>query len=159
MGFISYMTMADPRFGPLAWIFFLAQILGVGAGAYLYFMHTERNPARQNFMRQLGLALMILAGVGVALGALRLLNVPLFNQRFWFWIQAVVELGVGGYIVYYMRTVLPNLEREARMRGTKGGGPRQARAMTGTDQPPSEPRPVATTGRREARRDRKRKSR
>lgn len=154
---MGYLTTAAPQFGPLAWIFFIGQILGVGAGAYLYFMHTERNPARQTFMRQLGIALMILAGVGVALGALRLLNVPVLNQRLWFWIQALVELGVAGYVFYYMRSVLPGLEREARSRGGKPGAPRPPRPIPNGDPAPATPRPVATTGRRDARRDRKRK--
>lgn len=152
MGIFSYLTTPDPAFGPLAWMFFIIQILGVGAGAYLYFRHTERNPARQTFVRQLGIALMILGGVGVLIGALRLLNVPVFNQRIWFWIQAVVEAGVVIYVVYYMRSVLPGLERAAATRG------RGARAVA-ADTAPEASRPIATTGRREARRERKRKSR
>lgn len=157
MGFFSYLTTAAPQFGPLAWIFFIGQILGVGAGAYLYFMHSERNPARQTFMRQLGIALMILGGVGVLLGALRLLNVPVMNQRFWFYIQALIELGVAGYVIYYMRSVLPGLERDARSRAGKPGAPRPPRAIPNGDPAHATPRPVATTTRREARRDRKRK--
>lgn len=156
MGFLSYLTTAAPQFGPLAWLFFIGQILGLGAGAYLYFMHTERNPARQTFMRQLGIALMILGGVGVLLGALRLLNVPTMNQRLWFWLQALVELGVAGYIFYYMRSILPGRERDARSRGGKPGA---ARAISGGSPAPATPRPVATTSRRDARRDRKRKGR
>ena len=158
MGFFSYMTTAAPVFGPLAWIFFIGQILGVGAGAYLSFMHSERNPARQTFMRQLGLALMILGGVGVALGALRLLNVPVMNQRFWLWIQLLVELGVAGYVFYHMRSVLPGLERAAAgARGGRPGAPRPPKPIPGAAAHAT-PRPVATTSRRGARRDRKRKS-
>lgn len=158
MGFFSYWTTAAPQFGPLAWIFFIVQILGVGAGAYLYFAHTERNPARQTFLRQLGITLMILGSVGVVLGVLRMLDVPTMNQRLWFWIQAVVELGVAGYVVYYMRAVLPALERSASARGGKAGSSRAARPVGGANPTPATPRPVATTGRRDARRDRKRKS-
>ncbi|NTU80622.1 MAG: hypothetical protein HGA45_14805 [Chloroflexales bacterium] len=155
MGFFSYLTTAAPQFGPLAWIFFLLQILGGGGGAYLYFMHTERNPARHAFFRQLGIALMILGGVGVLIGILRLLNVPTLNQRLWFWIQAVVELGVAGYVFYYMRSVLPGLERSAVSRGGKPGA---SRPVGGGNPAPATPRPTATTGRRDARRDRKRKA-
>lgn len=151
---LSYLTTAAPQFGPLAWVFFIAQILGVAGGAYLYFMHTERNPARQTFMRQLGVALMILAGVGVLLGALRLLNVPVLNQRLWFWVQGIIELGVAGYVIYYMRSVLPTLERNAR---SGKPSPRAARAFPNGDPAPATPRPVSTTSRREARRERKRK--
>lgn len=158
MDLLSYLTTAAPTFGPLAWVFFIAQILAVGAGAYLNFMHTERNPARQIFLRQLGIAMMILGGVGVLLGVLRLLNVPVMNQRLWFWLQLVVELGVAGYVFYYMRNVLPGLEKAAAGRGGRSGASlRPARAMP-ADAAPATPRPVATTSRREARRDRKRKS-
>lgn len=157
MGVLSYLTTAAPTFGPLAWLFFIAQILGVGAGAYLYFMHTERNPARQTFMRQLGLALMILGGVGALMGSLRLVNVPVLNQRLWFWIQALIELGVAGYVFYYMRSVLPGLEKAASRPG-RPGVPRPPRGIP-SDTAPATPRPVATTGRRDARRDRKRKGR
>jgi hypothetical protein len=157
MGFLSYLTTAAPTFGPLAWLFFIGQILGVGAGAYLYWVHTERNGARLTFMRQLGVALMILGGVGVLLGVLRLLNVPFFNQRLLFWIQLLVELGVAGYVYYYMRSVLPGLEKSALAKGRQGGAPRPPRAVP-ADAAPATPRPVATTSRRDARRDRKRKS-
>lgn len=159
MGLISYLTTAAAQFGPLAWIFFIGQILGIGAGAYLVFMHTERNQARQTFMRQLGIALMTLGGVGVLLGALRLLNVPLLNRRLWLWVQALLELGIAGYIIYYMRQVLPNLERDARTRGTKGSTARTTRPSTSGEPTPVNERAVATTGRRSARRERKRKSR
>jgi Ni/Fe-hydrogenase subunit HybB-like protein len=152
----SYLTTAAPQLGPLAWVFFIAQILGVAAGAYLFFLHTERNAARQAFMRQLAIALMILGGVGILLAALRMLNVPYINTPLWFWIQAVIELGVAGYIVYYVRSVLPALERDARARGAKAS-PRAARAFPNGDPTPATPRPVATTGRRDARRERKRK--
>lgn len=155
MGFVTYLTTASPQFGPLAWLFFIAQILGVAAGAYLVFVHTERNLARQTFMRQFGMALMIIGGVGVLLGVLRLLNVPVLNQRLWFWVELLVELGVAGYVVYYMRSVLPNLERaQAGRRPTRSASGRNL-----SDPAPATPRPVATTSRREARRDRKRKGR
>jgi hypothetical protein len=159
MGLISYLTTAAAQFGPLAWIFFIGQILGIGAGAYLVFMHTERNPARQTFMRQLGIALMTLGGVGVLLGALRLLNVPFLNQRLWLWVQALLELGVAGYIIYYTRQVLPNLERDARARGAKSSTTSASRPSNSGEATPVVERPVATTGRRGARRERKRKSR
>lgn len=158
MGFISYLTTAAPQFGALAWTFFIAQILGVGAGAYLTFMHSERNLARQTFMRQLGVALMILGGVGVLLGAVRMLNVPVLNQRLWFWIQALIELGVAGYVFFYMSRVLPGLAKAAAGRGGRSNVPRPPRGIP-SDTAPATPRPVATTGRRDARRDRKRKAR
>lgn len=155
---LSYLTTPAPEFGTLAWGFFIGQILGVAAGAYLSFWHTERNPARQTFLRQLGYALMILGGIGVLFGALRLLNMPTLNTPLWFWVQAVVELAVAIYVIYYMRTVLPNLEREARARGIKAPATgRSGRSQSNGATEPAPPRPVATTSRRDARRERKRK--
>lgn len=157
MEFLTSLTTPAPTLGSLAWTFFILQILGVAAGAYLRFMHTERNSARQMFMHQLGIALMIVFGAGVISGALRMFNVPIANQPIWFYVQAVVELGVAGYIFYYMRSVLPGLEKAQA--GRARPGQRQPARSLGTEPAtPPEPRPVATTGRREARRDKKRKN-
>jgi hypothetical protein len=157
MGFLTYLTTAAPVFGPLAWVFFMGQILAVGAGAYLLLMHTERNPARHTFMRQLAVALLILGGVGVLLGALRLLNLPVLNQHLWFWIQLLVELGVGAYVLYRYLRVLPGLERASA--GRARSAPRPGSRSIAGDAVPAPPRPIPTTSRRDARRDRKRKGR
>ncbi|MEF3275045.1 MAG: hypothetical protein K6356_11730 [Chloroflexus sp.] len=152
MGFFEYFVTASPQFGSYAWTFFILQILLVAGGAYFIWLHTERNVAKATFFRQLGIALMIVGGFGVALGVVRMLDVSPFNQRFWFYIQLLVELALSGYIFYYMRNVLPELARNTRIRTPT---PRQAPANA----TPATPRPAPTTGRREARRERKRKQR
>ncbi|WP_298814405.1 hypothetical protein [Chloroflexus sp.] len=152
MGFFEYFVTVSPQFGSYAWTFFILQILLVAGGAYFIWLHTERNVARATFFRQLGIALMIVGGFGVALGVARMLNTPVFNQRFWFYIQFVIELILGGYVVYYWRNVLPELVRNSR---TRALAPRQA----STSVAPATPRPAPTTSRREARRERKRKQR
>ncbi|PDV99353.1 hypothetical protein [Candidatus Chloroploca asiatica] len=160
MGFINYFTTAAPEFGTLGWLFFLGQLLGVGAGAYLRFMYIERHPIRQTFLHQLGLGLMVLGGLGTLLAVLRLLNVPTMNLRIWSWLLFVIQLGAAGYVFYYVRNVLPNLIREARLAGVKPGKTGAPRALSGgAGAVPAEPRPVATTSRRDARRERKRKTR
>ncbi|MEI8307963.1 MAG: hypothetical protein WCF99_12960 [Chloroflexales bacterium] len=150
------MTASSPAagFGTLAWIFFLLQLMGVGAGAYFVYAHTERNPARRTFMHQLGIALLVLGGVGLFAAVLRLVGVPLINQRLWLWILLLVDLATGGYTYYYMRSVLPELEKAQA--GKRPSRPAQVRSVT-TEAAPATPRPVATTGRREARRERKKK--
>lgn len=151
MGFMEYMTESSPAvLGTLAWIFFLLQLVGVAAGAYLVYAHTERNPARRTFMRQLGIALLVLGGAGLLAAVLRLIGVPVISQRLWLWVILLVELLVAGYVAYYMRSVLPNLEKAQ-------AGRRQVRAAP-TEQAVSAPRPAPTTSRRDARRDRKRKN-
>jgi hypothetical protein len=156
MEFLTYLTTSSPLLGPLGWFFFIAQIIGVAVGAYLVFLHTERNAARATFMRQLGIALLIIGGVGVLVGALRMLDVPVLNQHLWFWIQALVEIGIGGYVIYYMRNVLPQLEKQAAGRRTMRA-PSGGRTISTAEAATATPRPVATTGRRDARRDRKRR--
>lgn len=149
MGLMEYLTESSPAvLGTLAWIFFLLQLVGVAAGAYLVYAHTERNLARQAFMRQLGIALLVLGGAGLLAAVLRLFAVPVISQRIWFWVLLLVDLLAAGYVAYYMRSVLPGLEKAQPVR-------RQVRAVA--DQAPPAPRPVATTGRRDARRERKKK--
>jgi hypothetical protein len=158
MEFLTYLTTSSPQLGSFGWSFFIAQILGLAAGAYLVYLHTERNAARATFARQLGITLMIVGAVGVVLGALRMLNVPVLNQHLWFWIQALVELVIAGYVIYYVRNVLPGLEKQAAGRRPTAS-PRGLRNVSANtiETTPRAPRPVATTGRRDARRDRKRK--
>ncbi len=157
MGFIEYMTTSSSGsagFGTLAWIFFLLQLMGVGAGAYFVYAHTERNPARHAFMRQLGIALLVLGGTGLLAAALRLVGVPVISQHLWLWILLLVDLATAGYITYYMRSVLPALEKAQA--GKRVVRPAQARSIA-SEAAPATPRPVATTGRRDARRERKKK--
>ncbi len=158
MGFIEYMTASSPEagFGTLAWIFFLLQLFGVVAGAYFYYAHTERNMVRYTFFRQVGLALLILGGVGLLAAILRLIGVPVISQRLWFWILLLVDLAAVGYITFYVRKILPGLEK-ANVGKRPVRAQQQRAAVANADQPPPTPRPVATTGRREARRERKKK--
>jgi hypothetical protein len=155
-GIVAYLTTAEPTLGSLGWLFFIFQLLGVAAGAYLTFAYTSRNSARYTFMRQLGIALLILCGVGIVLGVLRMLDVPFVNQRLWFWVQAIIQLGVVGYVIYYMRTILPGLEKAAA--GRRPQRPITNNRQIATEPATDTPRPVATTTRREARRDKKRKN-
>jgi len=161
MEFLTYLTTTSAQLGTLGWLFFIAQILGLAAGAYLVFLHSERNAARAAFMRNLGIALLIVGGIGVLVGVLRMLNVPFFNQHLSFWIQAAIELVLAGYVVYYTRSVLPAMEKQAagRRPSRSAPSPRGLRSVSASsiETTPATPRPVPTTGRRDARRDRKRR--
>jgi hypothetical protein len=162
---MSYFIDPSPYFGRLAWTFFTVQILIAAAGAYIAFGYNDRVQFRQTFFRNLGRALLVVGGVGVLIGALRLLNVPILNQRIWFYIQLVLELGLAGYIYYYLRTIFPQELAKAKQSqpqaARRGAAPRsltsQGAGGSGATAP-AEPRPVATTSRGEARRARKRKN-
>lgn len=158
---LTYLTTASPLFGPLAWIFFAIQVLGLAAGVYLRFFRSERDALQRALVEQLGLALLVVGGIGTLLGLLRLGDVGIFSQRYWFYFLLLVELGLAGYIAYYLRVVYPAQRARARTTRTRPAAsrspaPRPLQNGVGASEPE---RPVATTGRRSARRERKRKQR
>ncbi|MCG8350328.1 MAG: hypothetical protein MI924_21390 [Chloroflexales bacterium] len=166
---ITYLTTASPTFGLYAWAFFAFQVIGVGAGLYFAFGRArgEANRIRKNMFSQLGIALLVMGGIGVFLAVLRLANVAVFSQRYWFYLQLLVELGLAIYLVYYIRAVYPRLLERSQAGRARGNARREtARSFAGQtikngSSETVESQSVATTGtgRREARRERKRKSR
>jgi hypothetical protein len=157
----AYLTAVSSSFGPLAWVFFLFQIALLGAGIYIAFIRQVRDSFHRGLFSQLGIALMIAGGIGAILGVLRLFDVGVFNQRYWFYLHLAIELGLAGYIAYYLRVVYPPLAARRPQRGARQSNqaPRTIPQAGHNNLPDAdEPRPVAG-GRRSARRDRKRKNR
>jgi hypothetical protein len=171
---VTYLTTFTTDFGALEWVFFIAQIALVVAGVYLTFLRVEPHAIRRASSHNLGYALLGLGGLGIVLGALRLAPVGLFTMPLWFAITTALEAILAIYAAYYILAILParvaayneaNRSRGARRSagraqpvGTLREPPLQANGTHGTGSF-SEPRPVATTSRRDARRDRKRKTR
>ena len=166
---VTYLTTVTTDFGALEWVFFIAQIALAVAGVYLTFLRAEPHAIRRAVSRNFGYALLGLGALGVILGALRLAPVALFTMPIWFAIAIVLEAIVALYAVYYLLAVLParvaaydqaNRGRGARRNvGRLVGTLREAPLPANGTAQFSDPRPVATTTRRESRRDRKRKSR
>jgi hypothetical protein len=159
---MNYFTDPSPFFGRYAWTFFALQIIVALAGAYMAFSYRDRVQFRETFFRNLGRAFLIVGGVGILIGALRLFNVPVLNQRLWFYVQLVIELGLAGYIYYYLRNIYPQQLAQARQapkRGTPGRQLASQSAGNATSATPPAPRPEPITRRGEARRERKRKGR
>jgi len=177
----NYFLMNEPGFGRISWLLLFSWLILLGAGAYLYSMWQERNPVRQRFFRQLGLGLAVLSAVGILLLAFKAFGVPVASWRLWTYLVGLATLFFAGWSAWFYTSRLPQLlgatnrvgagarrqpaqqGRGARTYGKSGGGARTygtngSRPAT-TAQTPPPPRPVATTGRREARRDKKRKSR
>ena len=164
---VTYLTTFDPSFGALEWVFFVAQIALAVAGLYLAFLRVEPHAVRRAASRNFGYALLGVGVVGMLLGALRLAPVEIFTMPVWFTIVTVIEAVLAGYALYYILSVLPG--RVAAYDETSRG--KSARRSVARPQPAlqtnganvtasfGEPRPAATTTRREARRDRKRRSR
>lgn len=168
----TYLATATNQFGPFAWIFFVLQIAAALGGLYILYVRTDSNAVRRALWRQLGIGLLVVGGVGVVLGVLRLANVPVFNQRYWFYIEMLLEIIFAAYVIYYARTTYPRLIAASQpTRGNRPDSVRRANASaaptrsasnqqtSNTTSVPSMPRPMATTARREARRSRKRRSR
>jgi hypothetical protein len=160
-------------FGPLEWAFFILQVAGVAAGIYLAFLRKDNNRVRRGLLQKLGYALMALGGVGVLLGLLRLNQVAVFNQRYWFLLAGIADVILAGYVAYYSRAVYPR--QLAQSHTSRGKASRQAPARvpaassssssssasssagTNGHESSQEPEPVTRGGRREARQRRKRK--
>lgn len=164
---VTYLTTFDPSFGALEWVFFVAQFALAVAGLYLAFLRVEPHAIRRAAARNFGYALLGVGVLGIVLGALRLAPVEIFTMPIWFTIVTVIEAVLAGYALYYVLSVLPGrvaaYDETTRGKGTRRSVARpqpalQANGANGTAAF-GEPRPVATTSRREARRDRKRKSR
>lgn len=160
---VNYFFSVPTGFGPRGWIGLLIWLAALGAGAYLYSMWQERNPVRARFVRQLGLGLSVVGAIGVLLLALKAFRLPIVSYPAWSYLWALVTVAYLAWAGWFYLNRLPRLlAASARpARGTAHG----ARTYTtngsrsAQPRPPTPPRPVATTGRREARRDKKRKGR
>ncbi len=169
----DYLSDSTTQLGTLAWIFFLLQIAVIGAGVYFQFLHQERKALRKTLLQRLGIALLVLGGVGVLLTVLRVSNVALFTQRYWLYLMLLGEAAFGGYVFYYAKKVYPSqVAASVASRGkkstrkaaptTKAPAPVQERNGAAThDHDDEETHAVeeAPRSRREARRKRKRKQR
>jgi hypothetical protein len=165
----NYFLSQGPGFGPLSWLSLLAWSLLLAAGLYLYRSWRERNPVRARFMRQLGLVLSILSGTGIALLALKGLRIPVLSFRIWSYLVALATIGCAVWAAVMYQRISQLVAASGRTPATtrrivpqpgRGARTYSANGTTGAEtRPIPTPRPVATTGRREARRDKKRKSR
>ncbi len=164
----EYFLRDNPGFGNLSWLLMAGWLIGLGAGAYLYSVWQERNPVRARFFRQLGLGLSIVSALGILLLALKAIGVPYLEWRLWSYLAALATLAFGGWAFWFYRTRYPRLMAATRAApgtvrraGARSGHGAKTYAANGSvaAQSTPTPRPVATTGRREARREKKRRSR
>jgi hypothetical protein len=166
----AYLTAPSPQLGLFAWLFFALQLAALLGGLYIIFLRDDTHAARQAVWRQLGIALAVLGGVGLLLAVLRLANLPVFNQRYWFYLQLLIELGFAAYVFYYARTTYPQViatrqaSRSSASVRRAGAAPARPPASSQPSQAANgssasnAPRSMPNSSRREARRERKRRN-
>jgi len=162
---INYFTQARPEFGNISWTMLVVWVLALGLGVYLLRSYRDSNPIRSRFVRQFGVITAILSALGIVLLVPKYLAVPTLEWRLWSYIIAFATLGYWAYAAYVYTSKLPAQIAAFRptrsVRGSAARGARTYSTNQGNDTPKAvrQPRPIATTTRREARRDKKRKTR
>jgi len=154
-------------FGPLSWVLLVVQVILLVAGLYYVFLRTETSPLRARLFKQLGYALAGLGALGSLFGLLRLMALAPFTARYWSLIVVAFELALAFYALYYSRAIYP--AQAAQAAASKGKGARRSAVQASTRPALSangaggskvvmvdEPR--VASGRRDARRDRKRRN-
>jgi hypothetical protein len=164
MDLLTYLTTSTGDFGGPEWGFFVVEIAAALAGIYLAFLRNDTRAVRGAILRRGGLALGVLGALGTLFGALRLAAVEPLTMPIWFYAVGLVEILLAAYTVYYWLARYPAqqavFEQTARSAGRRGGArPQPALQTNGNRVAISTPRPEATTGRRDSRRDRKRRGR
>jgi hypothetical protein len=165
---LAYLTTPAAGAGALEWIFFGAQVAVAIAGVYLAFMHREPHPVRARALRQLAYALLAVGLVGAVVGALRISGVAPFTMPVWITVATLFNIVLALFALYYARSVLPAQvaahDQASRARPARGSRPAALDAGRAAPRAPLEtngvsaaPRPPS--GRRESRRDRKRRGR
>lgn len=158
---IVYLTTADPLFGWVEWIVFIAQIVLLLVGAYFAFLYRDANTIKFQALQRFGFVTLILGAIGTLLGALKLGVVAPFDTRLWLALMVVFEVAFAIYAVIYSRTIYPEQVAAARRRPSakNAGSPRKqvAGGMPASPRPVEVPVQRIAPGRRDARRDRKRR--
>lgn len=156
-----YFTTATTNFGPAEWVFFLASCAVLCGGIYLGLLRTDQNAIRLQALRQLGYVLLGVGGTGILIGLIRLVGVAI--APLWFTIVTVALLAVAAYAAYLVLVQLPQriaaAQAQSRARNTARQAPAQ-RVQTPAARVSDNGTPVTATsgGRRESRRERKRRN-
>jgi hypothetical protein len=157
---LTYLMTPTNIFGPGEWVFFIAAIAVALGGVYLAFLYTNASPIRVQAVRPIGYAAIAGGILAALLGAVRLTGATL--APFWFTIATVLLFAVAGYAAYIVLSALPKqlaaAQPRPRVPSSRPVTAQRANSAGSTGNPANGvSRPVATTTRREARRDRKRR--
>ncbi|HEU4329145.1 MAG TPA: hypothetical protein VFS21_38760 [Roseiflexaceae bacterium] len=164
---MDYFTSTTPvPFGPISWVLLIAQGAALLGGLYLAFARGDTHPLRGPLLKRLGYAVAFVGLLGVLLGALRLGQVVPFTARAWSLVVVAFELALAFYALYYSRTVYPaqaaqlSTGRSSRRSvGQQSARPVLSANGSGSHKAVEISEPRIASGRRDARRDRKRRGR
>ena len=164
-----YFTQNDPQILFPSWVAGLLVIwIAVLVGAIFWLRSLPpKNPARLAFRKRTSNGLLIIAGIGIVQFLARWLKIDVVEWRLWGYVLFVALIGYGLYSWQYARSTLPALVSQtgkvksnyAKSRAAAAGSNAKAGADGVASEPaaPRLPKPIATTGRRDARRSKKRK--
>ena len=171
---MDYLIRIDPEYGGVSQLMTLVWLGVFFTGIMLLRGQPPSNPVRAAFRRRTALGAVIFGGVGIVQLLLRVVEnqigtpyddtIPALDFRLWSYLILLAGLVFLGFSVRYWRTrYRQEVAASKQMRVVKPTQQRRAQpnkvAPANNATVESEPRPVATTSRREARRDRKRRGR
>jgi hypothetical protein len=153
----TYLTTATTNFGIAEWVFFIAACAALGGGVYLALLRADANAIRQQSLRLIGYALLAAGVSGILIGLIRLIGVAI--APFWFTIATVLLVAVGLYAAYVLLVQLPPRLAAAQQRNRPSSRPATAQRMNtqGSSNGEVAKEPGLASGRRQSRRERKRR--
>lgn len=160
----TYLTSPIAAFGGLEWGLLVVEGVIALGGLYLGFLRADAHPVRGALLRRLGLAMLILGVVGLVLGVLGLAAISPFTLPIWVDAVVLVEVVMAIFAIYYWLARYPAqmaaYEQKSRSASRSSRPrPQQATLPSTNGVAVADSRPTAGSGRRESRRDRKRRSR
>lgn len=157
---MDYFVNGDPGFQAPSLALGLLVFWGFVALAAILWMRSlpPKNPARLEFRRRTTNALLVIAGLGILQLVARMFYLDVVEWRLWTYAIFFAGLGYGLYAYNEWRNRLPARANNTRMTKMERPGAiasRKSSASSGATSP--QPRPMAMTGRRDARRAKKKK--
>lgn len=171
MDFLTYLTTPS-AFDGVAWGLLISEGLIALTGVYAGFLRSDTHPLKSTLQR-LGIALLAIGALGVIASVLWLSGIDPFTQPIWAYVLTLVGLVVLIYTIYYWQVRYPAL-RSAYDQQNRRGTSRRNSTPASRPAPAARPAvaqasseqgelvgangPVATSRRRNARRDHKRRN-
>ncbi|GIV97143.1 MAG: hypothetical protein KatS3mg057_1800 [Herpetosiphonaceae bacterium] len=169
-----YLFQTDPGAGGVSLFMGLIWLALAAAGASALRATPPSNPARAAFRRRLALGTVIVSVLGIVQLLIRWLdariiqpggdNLPVIDWRLWSYLILIATVAFLGYMFWYYRTRYPQEVAQSKQvrvarpaRQQRHEQPSKAASTNGTVE--AKPKQEPITGRRESRRERKRRKR